>query len=259
MARRINTSDLSIFGENSDEDLFNQFYADMAQSRGIRKPIFQQKQGLYFAYTGELNEEGLPHGQGVAQYMGLYKGHNMNEVKYIGEWKNGNEHGFGVLTKEGSEFIFEGEHKEGLANGYGVRIGRDGDKYEGFWRDGKKEGKGTYVAKDGSIYVGEWKDDERHGRGLRRTLYGETFDGEWRNNRFFTGICKKYVIRSDQYPEEHVIKKHKAELEGKKLFTVINKLAEENKLRLGRKEDIGEILQSVGYPAPFVKGADPNS
>ena len=257
MARRIDP-DLN-FLENPDEDLLIQFYAEMAQSRGLRKPIFQQKQGLYFIYSGELNEKGLPDGQGIAHYMGLYKDHNMNKVKYTGGWKDGNEHGFGILTKEGSEFIFKGEHKEGLANGYGVRIGREGDKYEGFWRDGKKDGQGTNVAKDGSIYVGEWKEDGRHGQGLRRTIYGETFEGEWRNNRLFTGIHKKYVVRGDPYPEEHVIKKHKAELEGKVLFAVMNKLAEENRLRLGTKEDIGELLVSVGYSAPFIKGADPNS
>lgn len=254
MARRID--DLSNFGENSDEDPLLNYYIEVIQAKRNKRTIFQQKQGLYFIYSGELNEEGLPDGQGVAKYIGLYKGQNMNMVKYIGEWKDGNEHGLGVLTKEGSEFIFEGEHKEGLANGYGVRIGREGDKYEGFWRDGKKDRQGTYVAKDGSIYVGEWKDDERHGRGVRRTIYGETFDGEWRNNRFFTGIHKKYVIRGDQYPEEYVIKKHKAELEGRKLFALMNKLAEENRLRLGTKEDIGEMLVSVGYPPLNIKIRD---
>ena len=44
-----------------------------------------------------------------------------------------------------------------------------------------------------------------------------------------------------------------------KLAMVMNKLSEENKLRLGTMEDIYSLLESIGFPPPFIKGANPNS
>ena len=56
--------------------------------------------------------------------------------KYVGQWKDGKEHGKGTMT-------------------------RDGGKYVGEWKDNEKHGLGTAIYADGSIYhTGEWKDDE---------------------------------------------------------------------------------------------------
>ena len=213
----------------------------------LLRTLFQNKEGLWYTYIGEI-KNGLPNGQGVALYRGDYRGHDMTDVKYTGGWKDGNEHGFGILTKDGCDFLFEGEHKEGVANGYGTRIGTSGDKYEGFFKRGKKHGYGTFLYDDGAKYVGEWYEGSRHGWGSYCGIYGEIAEGVWRKDRMFTGIRKKYIIRGDGFPERHVIKEHKATLEANVMLAVMNKLGEENKLVLGTKKDIGELLRSIGYP-----------
>ena len=44
----------------------------------------------------------------------------------------------------------------------------NGDIYQGEFKDGKANGKGTFVGSDGTMYVGEWKDDLYDGQGVER-------------------------------------------------------------------------------------------
>ena len=53
---------------------------------------------------------------------------------------------------------FEGNYKDGKANGYGRSYYQTGRlQYEGMWRDGKYDGKGTFYDENGKeVYSGEW-------------------------------------------------------------------------------------------------------
>ena len=46
----------------------------------------------------------------------------------------------------------------------------NGDKYEGQWKDGQANGLGTCVYANGDIYEGQFKDDKRHGQGTYKFI-----------------------------------------------------------------------------------------
>ena len=59
----------------------------------------------------------------------------LNGTMYLGEYKDGREHGQGTVTWS------------------------NGDKYVGEWRNGKNHGKGTYTWLDGKKVIGDWRDN----------------------------------------------------------------------------------------------------
>jgi len=63
-----------------------------------------------------------------------------NGKTLMGEWKNGEFFGKGIIT-------FEGE------------------RYEGGVKDGEYSGEGALVYKDGKKYYGSWLKNKRHGKG----------------------------------------------------------------------------------------------
>ena len=63
--------------------------------------------------------------------------------------------------------------------GIGMQVWPDGSLYQGQWRDGKANGKGRLIHSDGDIYQGEWKDDKAHGIGVYRHLDGAIYRGDW--------------------------------------------------------------------------------
>jgi len=79
---------------------------------------------------------GYGSGYGTFQW---YKDGKEGSSKYIGEMKNGKEHGKGVL------------------------IFANGEKYKGSFVDGKKHGKGTFNYANGDQYSGQWKGGEKLG------------------------------------------------------------------------------------------------
>ena len=50
------------------------------------------------------------------------------------------KHGKGKYTKNGG--IYEGDWKNGKANGFGIYLYSDGSRYEGHWKNHMKHGKG---------------------------------------------------------------------------------------------------------------------
>ncbi len=96
-------------------------------------------------------------------------GYNTN--KYVGEWKDGKQHGQGIFT---------------FANG---------DKYVGEWKDGKEHGQGTDTWADGSKYVGEYKDGLEHGQGTFTYADGDKYVGEFKDGKLIKSkekLMKKY-------------------------------------------------------------------
>ena len=84
--------------------------------------------------------------------------------KYVGEFKDGKQHGQGTYTyANGDKYV--GGFKDGNWHGQGTLTFANGDKYVGEWKDDKKHGQGTTTYANGDKYVGEFKDDRRHGQG----------------------------------------------------------------------------------------------
>ena len=80
---------------------------------------------------------------------------------YVGEMKDGKEHGKGIYTCADGSKIYEGEWKDGLEHGKGIYTWPDGSKYEGEFKDENKHGKGIYTWTNGSIYEGRHEHGER--------------------------------------------------------------------------------------------------
>jgi hypothetical protein len=68
--------------------------------------------------------------------------------KYVGEFKDGKEHGQGTYTQTGS-YIYLGEYKDGERHGQGTFTWKDGRRYSGEWRNGQANGRGIKTFPDG--------------------------------------------------------------------------------------------------------------
>lgn len=56
----------------------------------------------------------------------------------------------------------------------------NGDIYQGEWKDGKANGYGVFVDTNGSMYEGEWLNDQQHGYGTESWNYGKIrYTGEF--------------------------------------------------------------------------------
>lgn len=108
-------------------------------------------------------------------------------VSWTGGCRDGLAEGKGVLQFYLSGIAdekYEGEMKEGYAEGVGVQTMVDGGRYEGEFSRSRQHGEGTFYATDGSIYKGGWKNGKPHGAGTYRTPEGRVMRGEWIDGNF---------------------------------------------------------------------------
>lgn len=75
---------------------------------------------------------------------------------------------------------YTGECRGSKAYGWGKSIGRD--TYEGEFIDGVPNGKGTYVWRDGDKYIGQFRNGKADGRGVMIYADGKRVEGLWQNN-----------------------------------------------------------------------------
>ena len=102
--------------------------------------------------------------------------------KYVGEWKEGKEHGQGTFTSAlGGKYV--GEWKDGNYHGQGTYTTAKGDKYVGEYKYGKAGGKGSKTYANGDKYVGEWKNGEMHGQGTKTYANERVQQGTWVNGK----------------------------------------------------------------------------
>jgi hypothetical protein len=56
----------------------------------------------------------------------------------------------------------------------------NGDIYQGEWKEGKANGFGVYVDQNGSMYQGVWLNDQYNGKGIETWNYGNIrYDGDF--------------------------------------------------------------------------------
>ena len=118
-------------------------------------------------YIGQINTQtGNLEGKGVFIWN--------NGVKYIGNWKDGNMNGEGVLFDKNNKLIFEGNYYNNKKYGYGKFVIKDNEYYEGEFFDDKMEGKGTYHYGNGDVWEGQFKNNMKNGVGIM--TYNNTND-----------------------------------------------------------------------------------
>jgi hypothetical protein len=140
-------------------------------------------------------------GQGTAKWTGTSSCLTC-EIEYVGEWKDGYQHGQGIETNwDGSKYV--GEWKNGSKHGQGVETYQDGSKYVGEFIGGYYEGIGTAFYLNGDKYEGEWSSGNRHGQGTLTKADGKKIQGNWNNGNFFEKpkIVKKEVVNQQGLQE----------------------------------------------------------
>ena len=82
-----------------------------------------------------------------------------NGDKYVGDFKDGKEHGQGTYTwKNGNKLT--GIWKYGYATGFGTYTKPNGHYYEGEWKNSKSHGHGTEVWENGTKVIGKYSENE---------------------------------------------------------------------------------------------------
>ena len=77
---------------------------------------------------------------------------------------------WGINKKDPSKYI--GEWKEDNMNGQGVMVYMNGDTYDGQWTNNLRNGQGTEKMADGVKYIGKWSNDNRNGLGVEYYVFG---------------------------------------------------------------------------------------
>ncbi|MEM7106382.1 MAG: hypothetical protein AAF502_24860 [Bacteroidota bacterium] len=118
-----------------------------------------------FTYSGEVNEDGEPHGNGKAIYLDgdIYEGqflfgdrHGKGLYNYFqgdvynGNWNKNQRHGYGEYFWAKSGTVYKGNWINNLMEGEGQRILKDGTSQNGNYVKGKKNGAFIYVHPDGN-------------------------------------------------------------------------------------------------------------
>ena len=107
---------------------------------------------------------------------------NFSNGYYEGEVKNGQANGNGTFYYTSGD-RYEGEWTNDKRNGKGTFHWANGNHYEGEWKNGKRNGKGTYYWADGERYEGEWVDGARSGYGVDYYTNGNRYEGEYKNDK----------------------------------------------------------------------------
>ncbi|MCM8526846.1 MAG: hypothetical protein NE327_10040 [Lentisphaeraceae bacterium] len=143
------------------------------------------------SYTGQLNQEKKPHGDGAFSYT--------NSNVYRGNWKDGLYHGQGSY-----EFYtgvsFKGEWLEGKRHGKGLLTWKNGDSLLGVWSNGQLQGKAIFTPK----------------QGIKMTL--NFHNGEEIGNMNPEAFMKQKEIMEDRYKKDRLSKKEKKAYEFFKRF-----------------------------------------
>ncbi|XP_064410581.1 ALS2 C-terminal-like protein isoform X2 [Latimeria chalumnae] len=157
-------------------------------------------------YEGEWNR-GKPHGKGTMKWP--------DSQNYTGDFKDGQEDGFGILLIPGPSpdrydcykshwkagvrdgygiceyadgSVYRGHFKENLRHGFGVletsRTISQPFRYTGHWNLNQKTGYGVWDDFDrGERYIGLWQEDSKHGDAIVVTQSGLCYQGFFQNDK----------------------------------------------------------------------------
>ena len=70
-----------------------------------------------------------------------------------------------MVMADSSGFVYSGQWKNDLTNGYGIFTFDEGGSYRGEFKDSLQNGTGKNVYSDGGIYIGKWVEGNIQGNG----------------------------------------------------------------------------------------------
>ncbi|MBN3294496.1 AL2CL protein, partial [Polypterus senegalus] len=138
-------------------------------------------------YTGDFKDH-QEHGFGV--FVIPCHGGEAHDC-YKCHWKRGQMQGYGIC-EYGNNLTYRGFFLDNARHGFGVLEKSRGEKatfrYVGHWENNKKSGYGVLEDYDsGQRYIGMWQDNQRHGHGVVVTQSGLCYQGCFVNNKL-TGV-----------------------------------------------------------------------
>ena len=168
-----------------------------------------------FVYTGRFEYDEMTTGRmhfeipGVSKVYdgefrkGRFEGYgalNHNELRYTGQFVDGQPDGLGKLTLPNGDYC-EGGFSKGLPSGVGLQVihasvHTEGLTYMGGFVEGVRHGHGIAKYGDRAVYVGPFEKDERCGRGVMffndqsASIYGVWFEDQ------VTGVCETISVVS---------------------------------------------------------------
>ena len=110
-----------------------------------------------------------------------------SEDKYVGEFKNGFEHGKGTFITSDNNKKYSGEFKYGFKHGKGSLALYETDShlphlfYDGEWKYDQKNGHGEEEYKNGSKHIGNFINGKIEGDGIFSPEYGGKCFGYWKD------------------------------------------------------------------------------
>ena len=122
-------------------------------------------------YIGEFSN-GINHGWGTLAHAGSWAGD-----KYVGEVRYGKYNGQGVYTFANGN-VFVGTFKDDQPDGWGVGVATD-EIYMGEFKDWRLNGQGTFIFNDGDVVIGTFQDHEPVGQAVYIYPDGKIFIGKY--------------------------------------------------------------------------------
>ena len=104
-----------------------------------------------------------------------------NKLHYVGEFKNDELSGKGVIDFLNEGNRYEGEFENNDINGKGIYKFKNGDVYEGEMKNGKMDGFGKFTYADGKIYEGEFINGIKQGKGKLISPQDKMYEGKFEN------------------------------------------------------------------------------
>jgi len=157
-----------------------------------------------------------------------------NGEKYIGNWKEGNMNGEGVLFDKNNKLIFDGNYYNNKRYGPGKLIIKDKEYYEGEFFDDKMEGKGAYHYENGDVWEGHFKNNLKNGVGVMNYHNSkDVFLYEFENDNYMGSTQlnpqeKAYVLNLQQEERKKMLENEKLLL-ARKQSQYIEELKKKNK------------------------------
>ena len=114
---------------------------------------------------------------------GIYVYHDADADEvcyYFGYWVDDQIVGKGIIHHL-SGFVYRGEMKESVQEGYGEERWPDNSTYKGDFKKGYKWGHGELVWSDKARYIGEFKEGAFDGVGEFFWEEGNKYSGQWKN------------------------------------------------------------------------------
>ena len=151
----------------------------------------------------------------------------------------------------GDGFVYQGEYKNGVPNGYGASTFANGEKYVGEFKDGKRNGQGTFTFANGDRYVGEWKDDKYNGQGTFIFKDGKLVTSQYIDPNSFTRIARNNSAPAVSDSQRQAIeqRERQLELEAQRVAEERRKLDEDKRQReLAKQSNRISITASSTQP-----------